>query len=1000
MKKNRWKSLLKSRKILFALMAMLFSFSAFAQQLTVTGQVLDAQKEPLIGVSVLEKGTSNGTITDLDGNFTLNVSPDGMLVFSYVGYKTQELKASRQMQITLEEDSEVLDEVVVIGYGSVKRRDVTTAISSVSTKDLDQRPIISAGQAIQGKAAGVSVIQPNGQPGAEMSIRVRGTTSMNGSNDPLYVVDGVPVDNINFLVPNDIADMQILKDASSASIYGSRAANGVVLITTKSGAEGKAKIAFTAQFGINKVANKIEALNSAQYKELQDEIGRINLPDDLPDRTDWFDEAYTTGKTQNYQVSISNGNDKLKYYLSAGYQNEQGVLDIAYYKRYSFRANIENEVRKWLTVNANISYSDYSNNGGGAMGTGANRGGVILSVINTPTYAPIWNPLEPNQYYNQFYGASNITSPLENMARAKNNKNRENRLLASGNLLFTILPELKFKSTFTIDRRNAVNTTFLDPISTAWGRTQKGEASDNRNMNTVLTFDNVLTYNKSFKKHNLDVMAGSSWTDSDYTNSYINGTHYRDAYIQTLNAANRISWSNTGSGGSQWGIMSYFARVAYNFDSKYLITGNVRTDGSSKLHPDHRWSVFPSFSAAWRLSSEEFMKGLTWMDDLKIRVGWGQTGNQSGIGDYSYLQRYNIGRIEWFRVPEEGDETDYANAVPTISQANLRTADLTWETTTQTNVGLDLTVLNGRLTVNMDYYYKKTKDMLMYVTLPVGAAAANTIQRNEGEMVNKGFEFAVSSKNFRGEFEWNTDLNISFNKNKLTKLALQQVYYDAVTSETINERVVRNEVGRPLGGFYGYISDGVNPETGELMYRDLSGNGRIDSSDRTYIGDPNPDFIYGMTNTFSWKGFNLSIFIQGSYGNDIFNASRIETEGMYDGKNQSVRVLDRWRIPGQITDVPKANFDMKNSTYFIEDGSYLRLKDVSISYNFTGKQLRKWGITRLQPYFTASNLLTWTGYSGMDPEVNQWGNSGSVQGIDWGTYPHSRSYVFGINVEF
>lgn len=1000
MKKNRWKSLLKSRKILFALMAMLFSFSAFAQQLTVTGQVLDAQKEPLIGVSVLEKGTSNGTITDLDGNFTLNVSPEGTLVFSYVGYKTQELKASRQMQITLEEDSEVLDEVVVIGYGSVKRRDVTTAISSVSTKDLDQRPIISAGQAIQGKAAGVSVIQPNGQPGAEMSIRVRGTTSMNGSNDPLYVVDGVPVDNINFLVPNDIADMQILKDASSASIYGSRAANGVVLITTKSGAEGKAKIAFTAQFGINKVANKIEALNSAQYKELQDEIGRINLPDDLPDRTDWFDEAYTTGKTQNYQVSISNGNDKLKYYLSAGYQNEQGVLDIAYYKRYSFRANIENEVRKWLTVNANISYSDYSNNGGGAMGTGANRGGVILSVINTPTYAPIWNPLEPNQYYNQFYGASNITSPLENMARAKNNKNRENRLLASGNLLFTILPELKFKSTFTIDRRNAVNTTFLDPISTAWGRTQKGEASDNRNMNTVLTFDNVLTYNKSFKKHNLDVMAGSSWTDSDYTNSYINGTHYRDAYIQTLNAANRISWSNTGSGGSQWGIMSYFARVAYNFDSKYLITANVRTDGSSKLHPDHRWSVFPSFSAAWRLSSEEFMKGLTWMDDLKIRVGWGQTGNQSGIGDYSYLQRYNIGRIEWFRVPEEGDETDYANAVPTISQANLRTADLTWETTTQTNVGLDLTVLNGRLTVNMDYYYKKTKDMLMYVTLPVGAAAANTIQRNEGEMVNKGFEFAVSSKNFRGEFEWNTDLNISFNKNKLTKLALQQVYYDAVTSETINERVVRNEVGRPLGGFYGYISDGVNPETGELMYRDLSGNGRIDSSDRTYIGDPNPDFIYGMTNTFSWKGFNLSIFIQGSYGNDIFNASRIETEGMYDGKNQSIRVLDRWRIPGQITDVPKANFDMKNSTYFIEDGSYLRLKDVSISYNFTGKQLRKWGITRLQPYFTASNLLTWTGYSGMDPEVNQWGNSGSVQGIDWGTYPHSRSYVFGINVEF
>ncbi len=291
--------------------------------------------------------------------------------------------------------------------------------------------------------------------------------------------------------------------------------------------------------------------------------------------------------------------------------------------------------------------------------------------------------------------------------------------------------------------------------------------------------------------------------------------------------------------------------------------------------------------------------------------------------------------------------------------------------------------------------------MLMNVSLPAGAAASTSIARNEGEMVNKGFELSISSKNFRGgSFTWDTDFNISFNRNKLTKLELQKVYYDAKTSDVINDYVVRNEPGRALGGFYGYISDGVDPETGELMYRDLNNDGKISSSDRTYIGDPNPDFTYGMTNTFSWKGFNLSIFIQGSYGNDIYNASRIETEGMYDGKNQSTRVLNRWKIPGQITDVPKANFKLLNSTYFVEDGSYLRLKDVSLSYNFKGKLLKKWGITRLQPYFTASNLLTWTSYSGMDPEVNQWGNSGTVQGIDWGTYPHCRSYVFGINVEF
>lgn len=1000
MKKNKRKILSGSRKILFAILAMILSLSAFAQQNTASGQVSDARQEPLIGVSVLEKGTTNGAITDMDGNFSLNVKPNATLVFSYVGYKSQEVKAGVRMQVTLQEDNEMLEEVVVIGYGSVKRKDVTTAISTVSTKDLDMRPIVSAGQAIQGKAAGVSVISPTGKPGEEMSIRVRGTTSMNGSNDPLYVVDGVPVDNIKFLAPNDIENMQILKDASSAAIYGSRAANGVILITTKAGAAGNAKISLTAQFGMNKVVDKMSSLNSAQYKDLQDEIGLVSLPDGLPDRTDWFDEAYTTGTTQNYQVAISNGNEKMKYYLSAGYLNEQGVLDISYYKRYNFRVNLENQIRSWLTVGANISYSDYSGNGGGTMGLGANRGGVVLAVINTPTFAPVWDSLNPGQYYNNFYGV-NITSPLENMARSKNNKDKENRLLASGNALFTILPELKFKTALTLDRRSAVNTTFLDPISTSWGRNQYGEASDKRNTNTVITFDNVATYNKSFNLHGLEVMAGSSWTDSDYSNSWINGSHYRNDLIQTLNAANKISWNDTGTGASQWGIMSFFGRASYNYDGKYLFTANIRADGSSKLHPDHRWGTFPSFSAAWRISSEKFMKNLTWIDDLKLRGGWGQTGNQSGLHDYAYLQRYNIGRIEWFKVGEAGDTTDYANAVPTITQANLRTPDLTWETTTQTNIGIDLTVLNGRLTFNMDYYYKKTKDMLMKVDLPYGAASSNQISRNEGVMTNKGFEFSVSSKNFRGgDFTWDTDFNISFNRNKLTKLALKKVYYDAKTADVINDYVVRNEPGRALGGFFGYISDGVDPETGELMYRDLSGDGKISTSDRTYIGDPNPDFTFGLTNAFSWKGFNLSIFIQGSYGNDIYNASRIETEGMYDGKNQSTRVLNRWKIPGQITDVPKANFKMLNSSYFVEDGSYLRVKDISLSYNFKGKLLKKWGISRLQPYFTATNLLTWTSYSGMDPEVNQWGNSGTVQGIDWGTYPHAKSYVFGINVEF
>lgn len=983
-------------RLCMLLLVVLITTPAYSQEtMHVKGKITDSKTgETLIGVSVVPKNAAtNGTVTDIDGVFSLNVPKGTVLTISYVGYESVEIPAnSENITIQLKESSELLDEVVVIGYGSVKRKDVTTAISTVSTKDLEQRPIVSAGQAIQGKAAGVSVIQPNGAPGGEISIRVRGTTSFNGSNDPLYVVDGVPVDNLNFLSPNDISSLQILKDASSAAIYGSRAANGVIIITTKAGEKGDAKITFNAQLSLSKVSEKIKSLNTAQYKELQDEIGLVSLPDGLTDQTDWFDQAYSTGNMQSYQVSISDGTDKMRYFLSAGYLDEKGVLNTAFYKRYSFRANIESDVRKWLTVSANISYSDNISNGL-TTGLGANRGGVVLSVINTPTYAPVWDTEKPNQYYNNFYGVGNITHPLENMARSKNNKNKENRLIASGSLLFKFMPELTLKSSFTLDRRNAVNTTFLDPISTAWGRNQYGEGSDSRNSNTVLVFDNILTYTKSFDKHGIEAMAGTSWTDSDYTNSWINGSHYRNDQIQTLNAANRIAWNNTGSGASQWGIMSYFGRAAYNYDSKYLFTANIRMDGSSKLHPDHRWGTFPSFSAAWRMSSEEFMQGLEWLDDLKIRGGWGQTGNQSGIGDYAYLQRYNINRQEWFEAGKE-------NSVPSITQANLRTRDLKWETTSQTNIGIDFTAFNSRLTVNMDYYYKRTKDMLMWVTLPSGAAAANSIQRNEGEMTNKGFEFAISSKNLQGVFSWDTDFNISFNKNKLEKLELQKIYNAATTSDVINETVVRNEPGRSLGGFFGYISDGVDPETGELMYRDLNGDGKISSTDRTYIGDPNPDFTFGMTNTFTWKDLTLSVFLQGSYGNDIFNASRIETEGMYDGKNQSTRVLDRWRVPGQITDIPKAGFDIKNSTYFIEDGSYLRVKDISVSYNFRNNFLKKLGISKLQPYFTANNLITWTSYKGMDPEVNQWGNNGAVQGIDWGTYPHSRSYVFGINVEF
>ncbi len=962
------------------------------QRKQVRGRITDLQGEAVIGANLIEVGTTNGTVTDMNGDFSLEVANNASLRISYIGYHEQTIDVSTGtvFNLVLQEDTHALDEVIVIGYGTVRRGDVTTAVSTVSLDDLDERPIVSAAQAIQGKAAGVNVYQPSGTPGGEMVIRVRGTTSFNGSNDPLYVVDGVPVDNLNFLSPMDISDMQILKDASSAAIYGSRAANGVVLITTKQATAG-ARVAANIQYGMSRVANQIKSLNAAQYKELIDEIRPGAIPEGTTDQTDWFNEVYGTGITQNYQLQVSDGNDRLRYFVSGGYLDEKGVLSSAFFRRFNLRSNVESQVREWLRFGLNLSYSDNTSNEI-TTGMGSNRGGVVLAVVNLPTAATIRN--EETGLYNRLFFGQNITNPIEEIENGKNNKNNENRLIASANTTIAFMPELTLKTSFTLDRRNGKETSFTPP-SHGVGRDDWGSAFDIRTMNTLLVFDNVLTYKKTFAdKHNIEGMAGTSWTDSKWSESYIHGTHFKDGHIQTLNAANQIAWNNTGSNASEWAIMSLFGRFSYNYDSKYLFTLNVRGDGSSKLHPDHRWGTFPSFSGAWRLSSEDFMQDIGWVNDLKIRGGWGQTGNQSGIGDYAYLQRYNITRQPWF-------ESGMANSVPLVTPDNLRTADLTWETTSQTNIGLDATLLNNRITVAMDYYYKHTTDMLMYVTVPEGAAEATEIVRNEGEMTNRGFEFAINSRNMTGAFSWDTDFNISFNRNRLESLELQKIYKDAETTDAFHEtRVVRNEPGRPLGGFWGYISDGVDPETGELMYRDLNEDGRISPSDQTYIGDPNPLFTYGLTNSFSYKGFRLNIFLQGSVGNDIFNASKGDTHGMHDLKNQSVEVVRRWRTPGQFTDIPKAGFNLQPSNYFVEDGSYLRVKDITLSYSFTGNALERAGISRLQPYMTASNLLTFTKYSGMDPEVNQWGNNGAVQGIDWGTYPHSRTFVFGVNLEF
>ena len=987
------------RFLLLVVTALLCVQATFAQRVKISGQVLDQDQQPVVGATVRVVGARGaGAVTDLDGRYSLEADKNARLEISYIGFQTQQVKAGLDTRVVLKAEINTLGEVVAIGYGSVRRADVTTAVSSISADDLDTRPIVSAASGMQGKAAGLQISQANGSPGSAPTIRVRGTTSLNGSNNPLYVVDGVPVDNIDFLSADDIDNMQVLKDASSAAIYGSRAANGVIIINTKQGKAGVARVSLNAHYTFNGVRDNQNPLNTEEYIDLINDMNQkgvlnLQLPQGLTDRTDWKKEVYRTGHVQDYQLSVTNGTDKLRYYLSGGYTGEDGVIRSSNFKRYNVRGNIDNDINKWLTINASAAYSDYTYKGTGIItGTTASRGGVIPSILATPTYAPIWDPEKPGQYYNNFYGA-NADSPLENIARTANGKSQNNKLLLTGKAIITLLPELKYTSSVTFDRSQNTTTNFLDSKQTREGRNQNGTGYDGRSTGTVWTFDNTLDWKRNFGLHGIDLMLGSSWTHSQWSQNYINASDYASDDIRTLNAANKISWSGTGSSASEWSIMSYFGRLQYNWKSTYMLTANLRADGSSRLAPGHKWGWFPSFSGAWRVSNEKFMKDIPWINDLKIRGGWGQTGNQSGLSDYAYLALYSFNRIQWW---EAGNE----HAVPTRSQSSLSNPDLTWETTTQTDIGFDLTVLDNRLTFYADWYYKKTTDLIMNMTLPAGSAAARSLARNGGTIVNKGMEFTVKSHNLTGALKWDTDFNISFNRNQLKSLSLTPVYWGARTNDNVNQYVVRNAPGHPLGAFWGYISDGVDPETGNLKYRDVNGDGEVTSSDRTYIGDPNPDFTFGLTNAFTWKGLSLSILLQGSVGNDIYNVSRMESEGMFNSNNQSDGVLRRWRIPGQITDVPKVGFNQQNSTYYLEDGSYLRVKDVSLSYDLPKRLCQKLYLQKLMPYVSFTNLITWTNYKGRDPEVNEAGNSGSVQGIDWGTYPLCRSFVMGLKVEF
>lgn len=980
------------RKYLLLISLIFVTAIGYGQQSAIRGIVKDDAGEVLPGVSVRVKGSSTGVTTDGDGRFNLQVAPDAVLVFTYVGYVSREeaVAGRNDLEIALSSLNQELDEVVVVGYGSQRRGDITGAVGLVTEEAFESRPNTQFGSIIQGKAAGVQVSSPGGKPNAGLNIRIRGTSSITSSSDPLYVVDGVPIADTRSINPADIESMSILKDASSAAIYGAQGANGVVLITTKKGKEGKPRVELNAYGGFSSVWRRLDVLNADQYRELMTELGRNTDWDQYTANTNWQDEVFQNGASQNYQLAVSGKSNKTTYYISGGWMKQKGAVRSAETDRYNFKVNLEQEVNEWLTLGTNVGYTRY-HDVDVADNQAVNQGGVIMGILSTPQNIGIYNA-NGTFTSNPFQDWENPLAFTDGADRGYKNQ----RVIGNAYAEVTFLPGLKFRSNFGIDAGNGVYDYFLDPIRTSYGRARNGIGRYNTDQMSYWIADNTLSYNKQVDKHNFGALVGLVAQKTQWENSEIERTNFSGTSIVTPNGGSIIQVANVAK--REKANASIIGRVNYDFEGKYLLTANFRADNSSNFGPSNKWGYFPSFSAGWRLSQERFLQHVSWLDDLKLRAGWGVVGNDN-VGEYAY----------WGRVASDANYPIGGEILPGTRPSTLQNDDLKWEETQQTNIGVDVSLFNARLNFSVDAYLKKTNDLLLNVPVPRSTGFDVALQ-NAGGLENKGLEFQVNSRNFVNDFKWETDFNISFNRNRVTELGGINIFGANISGR---DEVSYTTVGQPIGMFYGYVFAGVDPQTGDALYltNDGTSSNSPSATDRRIIGNPNPDFIYGLTNTFSYKNIGLSIFLQGSQGNDIYNGTRVETEGMIDAKNQTAAVLDRWTSIGQETDIPRAVPDnianSRNSTRFVENGSYLRVKSATLSYNLPEQFLNKIKISNVRLYVTGENLFTITNYKGFDPEVNAFTNVNDATqskntfiGIDYGTYPQTRNIIFGLNVSF
>lgn len=999
---QKYKMPISRLRMMVCLIGMLLPMCMFAQQITVQGVVKDQTGETVIGASVMEKGTTNGTITGIDGDFSLNMSSNGTLVVSFVGYKTQEVqvKGQKQLQVVLSEDAEMLDEVVVIGYGTMKKSDLTGAVSSIGNKDIKDSPVSNLGQAIQGKISGVQIVDA-GKPGDNVSIKIRGLGSINNC-DPLVVIDGVPTDlGLSSLNMADVERLDVLKDASATAIYGSRGANGVVMITTKRGTEGKGKLAVSANYSFQNATNVPSLLNAAQYAELSNDMmvnsGRNPNPEwanpsELGAGTDWMDELLRTGVMQNYTVSYSGGNEKSHYYVSGGFLDQSGIVKSVNYRRFTFQSNSDAQVLKWLKFSNNITFSADTKKSGSYNIGDALKALPIYPVKNEDGS---WSGPDGNS---EWYGSTrNPIGPTELNKSQTDGYN----FLANLTAELTFTKWLKFKSTFGYDAKFWFIDNFTPKYN--WKPTPTEETSRYKSDNKSFTYlwDNYFLFDHTFaEKHRVGLMAGMSaqWNTNDYLNAQKNVFMFDNVHEMD----NGEEMYAIGGNETEWALLSYMARVNYSYEDRYLLTATIRRDGSSRFGKKHRWGTFPSVSVAWRASQEKWFPKNDYINDLKVRAGYGVTGSQASVGNYSYLASYNTS-VYPFGI-SSGNQT-------ALVSSTLANPYIHWEEVAQTNIGFDASLFNSRVMFSFDAYLKETRDMLVKASIPItsGFEDTTTTYTNAGKVRNQGIEMSLHTINLTGELGWETNLTATYNKNKIKDLNSDVPYY---INEINNSYVTMLAKDYPINVFYGYVTDGIfqnqsevnthavqpGAEPGDIRFRDLNNDGVINDSDRTVIGNPNPSWLFSMNNSLSYKGFELSVFLQGIAGNKIYNANNIDNTGMAAAYNQTTDVLKRWQGEGTSNSMPRAVFGDPNqntrvSDRFVENGSYLRLKNITLSYTFPKQWLQKAQIENARLSLSCENVATITGYSGFDPEVG-------INGIDQNRYPISRTFSLGLNFNF